>query len=81
MVSQIVKEENSYEAAFRALRSEPSDARVSWLDRLRERAMDRFEQVGFPSVKEEEWKYTNVAAIARTGFSPVVSGDTPSAVT
>jgi Fe-S cluster assembly protein SufD len=81
MVSQIVEEEKSYQAAFRASRSGPSDARVSWLDRLRERAMDRFEQIGFPSVKEEEWKYTNVTAIARTGFSPLVSEDTPSAVT
>lgn len=81
MVSQIVTEENNYQAAFRASRSGPSDARVSWLDRLRERAMDHFEQVGFPSVKEEEWKYTNVAPIARTGFSPLVSDDASSAVT
>ena len=27
--------------------------------------MDRFEQLGFPSVSAEEWKYTNLAALAK----------------
>ena len=32
--------------------------------------MDHFEAVGFPSMADEEWKYTNVAPIARGEFSP-----------
>ena len=32
--------------------------------------MARFEEFGFPSVKDEEWKYTNVAPIARAAFAP-----------
>ena len=34
--------------------------------------MDRFEQLGFPSVKEEEWKYTNVAPISKLNFKPAL---------
>jgi Fe-S cluster assembly protein SufD len=37
--------------------------------------MDQFQQLGFPSVKEEEWKYTNVAPISRIDFSPMVTSD------
>jgi Fe-S cluster assembly protein SufD len=45
-------------------------AAPQWLDELRRRAMDRFTQVGFPSNKQEEWRQTNVAPIARTSFEP-----------
>ncbi len=32
---------------------------------VREQAAQRFEQLGWPTPKQEEWKYTNVAPIAR----------------
>ena len=32
--------------------------------------MDRFEQLGFPSVREEDWKYTNLAALSKESFVP-----------
>ena len=35
--------------------------------------MDRFEQLGFSSVKEEEWKYTNVAPISKLNFNPALA--------
>ena len=43
-------------------------ARVPWLKRLRQRALERFAQSGFPTTRDEEWKYTNVAAIEKRGF-------------
>jgi Fe-S cluster assembly protein SufD len=42
----------------------------AWLESLRKLALARFNEVGFPSTKLEEWRYTNVAAIARTCFQP-----------
>src|SRR5205814_1923430 len=33
------------------------------------------ERVGFPGVEQEEWKYTNVAPITRTKFTPVVNSN------
>ena len=35
---------------------------------LRERAVARFEDRGFPTVREEEWRHTNVAPISRERF-------------
>ena len=75
MATEIAKQENLYSQAFGALQESGRDRGASWIKRLRENAMDRFKQVGFPSVKEEEWKYTNVAPIARIDFNPSVFSD------
>src|SRR6476469_8044473 len=37
----------------------------SWLVDLRRAGMARFDQVGFPTTKQEEWRFTNVAPIAQ----------------
>ncbi len=66
MSSQAIEIENNY---ARDLRSQlDADQGPSWVTRLRESAFDRFEQLGFPTIDDEEWKYTNVAAIAKTKF-------------
>ena len=72
MVTEIANRENSYQLAFRALQEGLESESVSWLRRLRANAMDQFTELGFPSVKDEEWKYTNVAPIAAIDFKPVL---------
>ena len=42
----------------------------SWLPRVRRAAMDRFATVGFPSSRDEEWRFTPVSPIAQTDFRP-----------
>jgi Fe-S cluster assembly protein SufD len=39
-----------------------------WLRRLREAGFERFAELGFPTTHDEEWRFTNVARIARTAF-------------
>ena len=68
MVTELAKQKNSYLEAFTALQTDTVAGGPAWLQRLRENAMERFAELGFPSVKNEEWKYTNVAAIAKTDF-------------
>jgi len=74
MVTELVKAENNYQAAFRTLA--PT---VAWLELVRGSAMDRFEQLGFPPVSDEEWKYTNLASLAKESFVPAVASDEISA--
>lgn len=74
MATELKEKENSYRETFRALQ-ESRGAESPWLNRLRQNAMERFVELGFPSVKEEEWKYTNVAAIARSNFQPAGSSE------
>jgi Fe-S cluster assembly protein SufD len=73
MVTELIKSENSYQATFRTVR-ELSPA-APWLELVRASAMDRFEQLGFPSVHDEEWKYTNLATLAKEKFVPIISGN------
>jgi len=38
----------------------------SWLDEIRSEGFARFEKLGFPLRKDEEWRYTNIKPIAET---------------
>ncbi len=40
-----------------------------WLRTLREKAFGRFCDVGFPTTKDEDWRFTNVAPIAQQTFA------------
>lgn len=44
----------------------------AWIADLRGRARARFESVGFPTTRDEAWKYTNLAALQRQRFQPAV---------
>jgi len=39
-----------------------------WLQDLRDHAASRFVELGFPTVRDEEWRFTNVSPIASTEF-------------
>jgi Fe-S cluster assembly protein SufD len=39
-----------------------------WMQELRESAFQRFAELGFPNTHDEEWRFTNVAPIARAQF-------------
>jgi Fe-S cluster assembly protein SufD len=41
-----------------------------WLQDLRDRGASRFAALGFPTVRDEEWRFTNVAPIASSEFRP-----------
>ena len=73
MVTELAKIENSYQAAFGVARE--SSPTVPWLELVRSSAMDRFEQLGFPTVHEEEWKYTNLAPLAKQSFRPATRSE------
>src|SRR3954447_5393638 len=77
MISEATKIQDSYQSAFAELQAR-DESQPSWLTRLRAAAMDRFEALGFPAVTEEEWKYTNVTAIARTPFAVSTKTETAS---
>ncbi|MGH9567137.1 MAG: Fe-S cluster assembly protein SufD, partial [Candidatus Angelobacter sp.] len=47
---------------------------LPWLRKLREDAFARFCQMGFPTTRDEDWRFTNVSAIARTSFSLAEKG-------
>jgi Fe-S cluster assembly protein SufD len=48
---------------------------LPWLQQLRKDALAKFSANGFPSPREEEWRYTNVSAIEKKLFVPVLGFD------
>lgn len=73
IMAQATKEKSSYRAAFEIMQAEDARTMPAWVLRLRESAMERFEQINFPTIDAEDWKYTNVAPIAKGGFTPVAA--------
>ena len=46
-----------------------------WLHDVRDKAAARFAALGFPSVRDEEWRFTNVSPIASTEFRPPAAAE------
>jgi Fe-S cluster assembly protein SufD len=68
MVTELVPHDVFTREAFERFHSQAAQLSPSWFRRLQENAIERFFEVGFPSVKDEEWKYTNVAPLVKTNF-------------
>jgi Fe-S cluster assembly protein SufD len=70
----VAAETDVYRARFESLRPSLQGRGPAWLAAIRQAAMDRFEALGFPTTRDEAWKYTSVAAIARVPFEPAAPG-------
>ena len=66
-----------YVSSFEAFRQTLGDQDPEWLHSLRKSAIARFESRGFPTLKDEAWKNTNVAPITKTSFHFDPSPDVP----
>ncbi|HEY3116847.1 MAG TPA: Fe-S cluster assembly protein SufD [Chloroflexota bacterium] len=75
-MTAVAKATDQYVAAFRELESS-GRAGPSWLQQLRREALERFTERGFPTRKDEEWKYTDVSSIARGSFGLSAVGAPP----
>ena len=69
-MTQLLKKYERYLADFRAFEASRPANEPRWLQEIRQRALSRFEEVGFPTARRanEEWKYTNVNPIANGTF-------------
>jgi Fe-S cluster assembly protein SufD len=67
-------EVQSYLAEFAAFERRQGRRRP-WLEGLRRRAIERFAALGFPTTRQEDWRYTSVAPVTRTEFRPAPAGD------
>ena len=57
-----------YVAEFGRIEPELAGAQVSWLRAARRRALNRFDEAGFPSLRDEDWRYTPIKPIENRGF-------------
>jgi len=73
--SPVATETELYRAEFEAFAAGRPAPEAAWLRRQREEAIERFQERGFPTVAEEDWRFTNVAPIARTAFRRPAPGE------
>jgi len=64
----VKEEKNIYLSNFARFEKESAENGHFWLDRLRKAAMKRFTELGFPTTRNEDWKFTSAAAIAKIPF-------------
>ena len=63
---------NAFEESFRALaRTTPA-----WVNDLRQEGWVQFDRLGIPTVKNEEWKYTDISAIVKHQYD-ILTQDRP----
>jgi Fe-S cluster assembly protein SufD len=58
----------SYLESFIEFEKLAAGRELPWLRKLRRDAFARFCEVGFPTTHDEDWRFTNVSAIAQTPF-------------
>jgi Fe-S cluster assembly protein SufD len=67
-------EANAFPQAISRLQAEPNGHEPGWLKGLRRSAFQWVSERGFPSAKDEAWKYTRVTPILEIPFEPAEPG-------
>jgi Fe-S cluster assembly protein SufD len=67
-MNAVLSGHKAYGAQFSEVADRLPGRGSAWVDRLRRKALDRFLELGFPTTRLEDWKYTNVAPIGRLTF-------------
>ena len=68
-----MKESDPYLARFEdTFEREGASHGPAWLYPIRKAGISRFAEIGLPTVKHEDWRFTNVAPIARLPFKPLL---------
>ncbi len=59
----------------------PAGGDLAWLTRLRAQGLERYRSLGLPTPRVEDWKYTNLKALAGIDFAPAAEAPDPAAPT
>lgn len=70
----VAHEVDRYRENFSRLEAGAAGKNWAWFQPVRRAALARFADLGFPTTRDEDWRFTNVAPIARTAFAPAPDG-------
>jgi Fe-S cluster assembly protein SufD len=70
-----VADKNHFLAQFDRLETQLPGHGLPWVRHLRRAAFARFEELGFPTARNEDWRFTNVADLARQTFEILTDAD------
>lgn len=71
----VMDEKEVYLSDFARLDKQGTPNEQAWVQEIRQAAMDRFAELGFPTLRDEEWRFTNVAPLVKIPFK--LAGEDP----
>ena len=74
MIAATQQQLENYLEVFSGFEKSATGHQLPWLRKLRQDAFARFCEVGFPNTRVEDWRFTNVSAIAQTRFQLAPNG-------
>ncbi len=74
-MSQELSSADFYQSEYEKQAANLAGSGLPWLKAQRQLAIKNFAENGFPSPRDEEWRYTNVKPIERKQFTPLVKGE------
>ncbi len=73
-VASVFNAREHYLGLFRERSAQLAGANLPWLKNSRLRAIEQFAELGFPTTKYENWKYTSLASLDGRGLQPSIPG-------
>jgi Fe-S cluster assembly protein SufD len=70
----LTEKDNGYIKGFERFKEKAPGSKLEWLKSIREQALNKFSELGFPTPQDEDWRFTNVAPIARSSFNILENG-------
>jgi Fe-S cluster assembly protein SufD len=67
-MTAVMEDKDVYLSSFARLEKHWKETDPPWLAKIRQSAIDRFAALGFPSLDDEEWRFTNLAPLTRVAF-------------
>src|SRR6266571_2975628 len=64
-----------YLSNFQSFEKSLNGAAMFYIHSIRRVAISRFAELGFPTTRDEEWKYTDVSSLARIPFIVILGDD------
>ncbi len=66
----VTEEKDLYQSSFSQFNQDRLGKEPTWLHEIRQAAFDRFVEMGFPTTRDEEWRFTSVAPLTKNLFKP-----------
>src|SRR5882672_2229376 len=67
-MTQLAEQTRTHLSNYRRFEEQRMNDGQTWLNHLRKAAIGRFDAVGFPLTSQEDWRFTNVAQLAKIPF-------------
>ncbi len=73
----VMDEKEVYLSDFARLEKQGGLNGEAWVQEIRQAAIDRFAELGFPTTRDEEWRFTSVTPLVQTSFKAVTASPRP----